>query len=69
MSRFCPLPAKVTPVNSMRELSPLRMLIGYRQPTCEPKEPETHSITPSSSTRARFVLRLYMFFDQFSMVE
>ena len=53
----------------MRELSPFRTLIGYRHPTWEPNEPETHSIVPPSSTRARFVLRLYMFFDQFSMVE
>ena len=43
--------------------------MGYRQPTCEPNEPDTHSIMPPSSTSARLVLRLYIFFDQFSMVE
>ena len=69
VSRFCPAPANVTPVNSILELSPLSTLIGYRQPTWEPNEPDTHSITPPSSTSARFVLRLYIFFDQFSMVE
>ena len=69
VSRFCPAPANVTPVNSILALSPLSTLIGYRQPTWDPNEPETHSITPLSSTSARFVLRLYIFFDQFSMVE
>ena len=69
VSRFCPAPANVTPVNSMRELSPFKMLMGYRQPTWEPKEPEIHSIVPPSSTSARLVFRLYMFFDQFSIVE
>ena len=69
VSRFCPAPANVTPVNSMRARSPFKMLIGYRQPTCDPNEPEIHSIVPSSSTSARLVLRLYMFFDQFSIVE
>jgi len=33
VSRFCPAPANVTPVNSILELSPLSTLIGYRQPT------------------------------------
>ncbi len=33
------------------------------------EEPLMHSMSPSSSTRARLVFRLYMFFDQFSMVE
>ena len=28
VSRFCPAPAKVTPVNSIRERSPFRMLMG-----------------------------------------
>ena len=28
VSRFCPLPAKVTPVNSMEERSPFKMAIG-----------------------------------------
>ena len=32
-------------------------------------EPDIHSIVPPSSTIARFVLRLYIFFDQFSIVE
>ncbi len=45
-----PLPAKVMPVNSMRARSPFKMLIGYRQTTCEPNEPEIHSIVPPSST-------------------
>ena len=45
------------------------MLMGYKQPTWEPKEPEIHSIVPPSSTSARLVFRLYMFFDQFSIVE
>ena len=45
------------------------MLMGYRQPVWEPKEPETHSMVPPFSTLARLVFRLYIFFDQFSMVE
>ncbi len=43
--------------------------MGYRYETWEPNDPETHSMVPPSSTRARLVFRLYMFFDQFSMVE
>ena len=43
--------------------------MGYRQEVWEPKEPDTHSMVPPYSTRARLVFRLYMFFDQFSMVE
>ena len=31
--------------------------------------PETHSMRPPSSTMARLVLRLYIFFAQFSIVE
>ena len=69
VSRFCPRPANVMPVNDARDLRPARIDIGYRYPTCEPNEPEIHSISPSSSQRARLVFRLYMFFDQFSMVE
>ena len=69
VSRFCPAPANVTPVNSILEPLPLRILIGYRYPTCEPNEPETHSTAPPSSTMARLVLRLYIFLDQFSIVE
>ena len=45
------------------------MLMGYRQLVWEPKEPETHSMVPPFSTLARLVFRLYMFLDQFSMVE
>ena len=37
--------------------------------TLEPNDPETHSITPSSSTNALFVFKLYIFLDQFSIVE
>ena len=69
VSRSCPAPAKVMPVNSMRAPSPCSTLIGYRQPVWEPKEPDTHSIVPPFSTRARLVFRLYMFLDQFSIVE
>ena len=36
---------------------------------CEPNEPDTHSIVPPSSTIALLVLRLYIFLDQFSIVE
>ena len=64
-----PLPANVMPVNSILESVPFKTVIGYRQDTCDPKEPDTHSITPPSSTTARLVFRLYMFFHQFSMVE
>ena len=35
----------------------------------KPNEPDTHSILPPSATFARFVFRLYIFFDQFSIVE
>ena len=41
VSRSCPAPANVMPVNSMRAPSPCRTLIGYRQPVWEPNEPET----------------------------
>ena len=46
------------PVNSALAPFPFRMLMGYKQDTWEPKEPETHSMTPPSSTTARFVFRL-----------
>ena len=69
VSRNCPSPANVTPVNSACAPSPLRILIGYKQETLEPKEPDTHSIVPFLPTTQRFVLRLYMFLDQFSIVE
>ena len=48
---------------------PFKMLMGYRQDTWEPKEPDTHSMVPPSATWARLVFKLYMFLDQFSMVE
>ena len=69
VSRCCPRPANVTPVNSQRAPSPDKMLVGYNMDTREPKEPDTHSIKPPFSTSARFVFRFIMFFDQFSMVE
>ena len=40
-------------MNSQLERSPLRILIGYRYDTCEPNEPETHSILPPSATVGR----------------
>src|SRR5574344_154153 len=61
VSRFCPLPAKVMPVNSQRECAPFKMVIGYKYEMWLPNEPLTHSMVPPSSTIARFVLRLYMF--------
>ena len=68
MSRFCPSPAKVIPVNSILAPRPFKMLMGYRQDTWEPKEPDTHSMVPPSATWARLAFKLYMFLDQFSMV-
>ena len=69
VSRYWPLPANVIPVNSDLAFSPLKTLIGYRQDTFEPNDPDTHSIAPSFSTMALFVFRLYIFLDQFSIVE
>ena len=50
VSKFCPLPAKDTPVNSALAPSPFNILIGYSIDICEPKEPDTHSIVPFFST-------------------
>ncbi|MNT81726.1 hypothetical protein D3C72_2213490 [compost metagenome] len=68
MSKFCPSPAKVTPVNSHLAPLPFKMLVGYSIETFDPKDPETHSIVPFSSTIALLVFKLYIFFDQFSIV-
>src|SRR5690606_33697080 len=68
VSKYCPLDAKVIPVNSDLAPSPLNILIGYNIETFEPKEPETHSIAPFLSTTHLLVFKLYIFFDQFSIV-
>src|SRR5690554_1045385 len=69
VSRSCPLPANVTPVNSALAPSPLKILMGYSMETLDPKDPDTHSMVPFLSTTDLLVFRLYIFLDQFSMVE
>ena len=54
----------------MIEREDLDMVILFYNPAMiDPKEPDIHSMVPPSSQIARLVFRLYIFFDQFSMVE
>src|SRR5690625_5325312 len=64
----CPFPAKAIEIVTPRAPSPRSKIDGYFIVNFEPIFPSIHSMSPFSSTVARFVTKLYTLFDQFWIV-
>src|ERR1700722_14550731 len=63
-----PAPGEATESTSPEAFGPMRYTDGYFMVRRDPMLPSIQATCASASARARFVTRLYTFFDQFWMV-